>query len=211
MFQAVNADHQVLCSSREWMDHLRDDVLPPLLTGVDLGEDMLELGPGAGAATEVLCHQVRRLTALELDAAAAHGLGERFAGTNVTVMRSDCARTGLPDGSFDSVGCFTMLHHVPTDREQAATLAEAFRVLRPGGVLIGSDSVASNNLHHFHADDTYNPVEPAWLVIQLLTLGFRPIAIKVDDEMTFTAHKPRNSMPEVETWPRQAPSRTASR
>lgn len=198
MFQAVNADHQVLCSSREWMDHLRDEVLSPLLTGVELGEHMLELGPGAGAATEVLRRQVRRLTALELDAATARALEERFAGTNVTAVRGDCARTGLPGGSFDSVGCFTMLHHVPTDREQHATLAEAFRVLRPGGVLIGSDSVASNDLHHFHADDIYNPVEPAWLVIQLLTLGFRPIAIRVGDEMTFTAHKPRNSTPEVE-------------
>lgn len=198
MFQAVNADHQVLCSSREWMDHLRDEVLSPLLTGVELGEHMLELGPGAGAATEVLRRQVPRLTALELDAAAARALEERFAGTNVTAMRGDCARTGLPGGSFDSVGCFTMLHHVATDREQHATLAEAFRVLRPGGVLIGSDSVASNDLHHFHADDIYNPVEPAWLVIQLLTLGFRPIGIRVGDEMTFTAHKPRNSTPEVE-------------
>lgn len=180
------------------MDHLRDDLLPPLLTGVELGVEMLELGPGAGAATEVLRRQVRRLTALEVDAATARALGERFAATNVIVKRGDCARTGLPDESFDSVGCFTMLHHLPTDRDQHATLAEAFRVLRPGGVLIGSDSLASNDLHHFHADDTYNPVEPAWLLVQLLTLGFRPIAIGVGDEMTFTAHKPLNSTPEVE-------------
>jgi hypothetical protein len=90
-----------------------------------------------------------------------------------------------------------MLHHLSTDSQQHATLAEAFRMLRPGGVLIGSDSLASNDLHHFHADDTYNPVEPAWLVTQLLTLGFRPIAVRVGDDLTFTAHKPRDPIQEL--------------
>ena len=67
------------------------------------------------------------------------------------------------DASFDSVATFTMLHHVPTAAAQDRILAEALRVLRPGGVLFGSDSLASNDLHEFHAGDTYNPVEPAAL------------------------------------------------
>ena len=196
MLPTVNADHQRLCSSPEWAEYLREQILSTLLAGVELGDDMLELGPGPGGATEVLRHRVRRLTALEVEPAAAGALAERFAGNNVTVLRGDCARTGLPDESFDSIGTFTMLHHLSTDRHQYATLAEAFRMLRPGGVLIGSDSLASNDLHHFHADDTYNPVEPAWLVTQLLTLGFRPIAVRVGDEISFTAHKPRDPMQE---------------
>ena len=192
----MNDDHQRLCSSPEWAEHLRAEVLPRLLTGVDLGEDMLELGPGPGGATELLRQRVRRLTALEVDAALALALSDRFAGGNVSVVQGDCANTGMPDESFDSIGTFTMLHHVPTDMQQHAALGEAFRMLRPGGVLIGSDSVASNDLHHFHADDTYNPVEPAWLVIQLLTLGFHPITVTVGDEITFIAHKPRDPIPE---------------
>ncbi len=194
MFERVNDDHQRLCSSIEWAEHLQVEVLPQLLARVDLGEDMLELGPGPGGATDLLRQQVRHLTALEFDAMAALALQARFVGGNVTVVQGDCANTGMPDESFDSIGSFTMLHHIPTDRGQCETLAEAFRMLRPGGVLIGSDSVASNDLHHFHADDTYNPVEPAWLVTQLLTLGFHPIAITVGDEITFTAHKPRDPL-----------------
>jgi SAM-dependent methyltransferase len=196
MLGTMNADHQSLCSSPEWAEYLRGQILPTLLAGVELGDEMLELGPGPGGATELLRHRVRRLTALEVEPAAADALAERFAAGNVTVLRGDCARTGLSDDSFDSIGTFTMLHHLSTDRQQHATLAEAFRMLRPGGVLIGSDSLASNDLHHFHADDTYNPVEPAWLVTQLLTLGFRPIEVRVGDEMTFTAHKPRDPMQE---------------
>ena len=54
-----------------------------------------------------------------------------------------------------------MLHHVPTAALQNKILAEAHRMLKPGGVFIASDSLASNDLHHFHVDDTYNPIEPA--------------------------------------------------
>ncbi len=66
-------------------------------------------------------------------------------------------------------------------------------MLRPGGVLIGSDSLASNGLHHFHAGDTYNPVEPASLLVRLQALGFGKITIAVDDVLTFTAHRPRQA------------------
>jgi SAM-dependent methyltransferase len=82
-----------------------------------------------------------------------------------------------------------MLHHVPTTAGQNQILAEALRVLRPGGYLVGSDSLPSNDLHHFHDGDTYNPVEPAALLIRLQTLGFAAITITVGHGLTFTARK----------------------
>jgi SAM-dependent methyltransferase len=149
------------------------------------------LGPGPGAATDVLRARVRRLTALELDAGAARRLEARLAGANVTVLVGDCSKPDLPNESFDSIGSFTMLHHIPTAELQRSVLVEAFRLVRPGGVFLGSDSIASNDLHLFHADDTYNPVDPSWLLIQLLTIGFRPVSVTVGDVMTFAAYKPR--------------------
>jgi SAM-dependent methyltransferase len=186
----MNAAHEELCGSREWAAHLRDGVFTPLLKDVDLGTRMLELGPGPGAATEFLRSRVGWLTALELDPVAAGALVARFAGENVTVVVGDCAHSGIEDGSFDSIAAFTMLHHVPTSELQRVVLVEAFRILRPGGVFVGSDSIASNDLHHFHADDTYNPVEPSWLLVQLRTIGFRPVSLTVADQLTFRAHKP---------------------
>jgi SAM-dependent methyltransferase len=79
---------------------------------------------------------------------------------------------------------------VPAAAAQDQLLAEALRVLRPGGVLIGSDSLASNDLHAFHVGDTYNPVEPAAFLTRLQTLGFGKITIGVDHVLTFVAHKP---------------------
>jgi SAM-dependent methyltransferase len=186
----MNANHAQLCPSPEWATHIQTDLLPSLTSGVDLGEEMLELGPGPGAATDWLRHQVRRLVALELEPEAAGVLAVRYSGTNVEIEVGDAASMSLGDESFDSVGCFTMLHHIPTLALQDRALSEVFRVLRPGGVLIGSDSLASNELHHFHADDTYNPIEPASLLPRLQAFGFRNITIVVDGMLRFVAYKP---------------------
>jgi len=186
----MNENHARLCQSPEWADYLQTAVLPALASGTDLGDDLLEIGPGPGAATGWLAHRVRRLTAVEVDEDAALRLAARHRGGNVTVLAGDATGLGFPDGSFDSVGTFTMLHHIPARAQQDRVLAEAFRVLRPGGVLIGSDSLASNDLHHFHVDDTYCPVDPAWLLSRLSDLGFGKITVTVDGVLMFAAHKP---------------------
>lgn len=185
----VNENHANLLGTPEWAAHLHNDILPEVTSGVGLGEDMLEIGPGPGAATEWLRHRVRRLVAVELEPSAAASLRERFTATNVSVLVGDATALDFPDGSFDSVGMFTMLHHVPTRALQDALLAEALRVLRPGGTLVGSDSLASDGLHRFHEGDTYNPVEPAALLTRLQTLGFGSITITVGHTLLFRAGK----------------------
>jgi SAM-dependent methyltransferase len=186
----MNENHATLCSSPEWAACMQTELLPDLVSGTDLGQEMLEVGPGPGAATEWLRHRVRRLVALEIDPQAATRLAARYAGTNVEVVVGNGAGMTFAAASFDSVGTFTMLHHVPSTALQDLVLGEAFRVLRPGGVLIGSDSLASNDLHHFHVADTYNPIEPSALLTRLQTLGFLKITIVVDGVLKFTAHKP---------------------
>jgi SAM-dependent methyltransferase len=187
----MNENHAVLCASPEWAEHLETDVLEPLAAAVELGDEMLELGPGPGAATRWLRHRVERLVALELDETAAARLADELAGTNVTVDVGDCASAPYPDTSFDSVGAFTMLHHLPTQALQFATLCEAFRLLRPGGVLLGADSLASQGLHEFHEGDTYNPIDPSRLLVFLQAAGFARVTLTVDEGLLFTAHKPR--------------------
>jgi len=185
----VNENHAALCPSPEWAACIQTEVLPSLASDVDLGEKMLEIGPGPGAATEWLRHRVRHLVTLEIDQLAAAKLAAQYTGTNVTVVVGSAAEMDFADASFDSVGTFTMLHHVAPSAVQDRVLAEAFRVLRPGGVLIGSDSLASNELHHFHVDDTYNPIEPSALLTRLQTLGFAKITIMVDGMLKFVARK----------------------
>lgn len=185
----MNKNHAQLMPSPEWAAHIQDEVLPLATAGVDLGKDLLELGPGPGAATEWLRQRVARLVAIEHEEGAAALLAERYAGTNVEVVSESAASIGFPDSSFDTVATFTMLHHVPTRALQDRILAEAFRVLRPGGAFIGSDSLGSDGLHQFHEGDTYNPVEPSAFLVRLQTVGFTAITLHVSYNLVFTAVK----------------------
>ena len=186
----MNENHAKLCPSPEWAAWLQDEILPALTAGVDLGAEMLEVGPGPGAATGWLRHKVKRLVALERDEEAAAKLAAKYGQQDVEVVTGDATAMSFADASFDSAAMFTMLHHVPSTALQNQLLAEVLRVLRPGGVLIGSDSLPGNDLHHFHAGDDYNPVEPAAFLTRLQTLGFGKITISVDYTLTFVARKP---------------------
>lgn len=169
---------------------MRGEILEPLVSSLDLGQELLELGPGPGAATGWLCHRVGRLVALELDPDQAVRLRLEHEGGNVEVVIGDCTDLSFADDSFDTVATFTMLHHLPSAAMQYATLAEALRVLRPRGLLVGSDSLASSELHAFHVEDTYNPIDPARLLVVLQTLGYEAIMLSVDHDLRFTARKP---------------------
>jgi SAM-dependent methyltransferase len=192
-YRPVNKRHAELLGTAEWAAFLQDEILSVVTHGVDLGDDLLEIGPGPGAATEWLRHRVRRLVAIELEPEAAAALGARFAGTNVEAVTGDATALPCPGESFDTVGMFTMLHHVPTRALQDAILAGALRALRPGGTLIGSDSLPSDRLHQFHEGDTYNPVEPAAFLTRLQTIGFTDITLQVSDRLLFRARKEKAS------------------
>lgn len=132
---------------------------------------------------------MQRLVAVEIDPDVAGRLAARFAGSNVEVICDDASHLDFPDRSFDSVGTFTMLHHLPTLALRNAVLNEAFRVLRPGGFLVGSDSLASTGLHDFHAGDVYNPIEPSSLLPRLQTIGFGEVTVAVAHDLRFVARK----------------------
>lgn len=185
----MNEAHAQLCSSPEWAEYLQTEVLSQLAIGIEFGDRLLEVGPGPGAATEWLRAKVPQMVAVESEENAAAALATRYAGTNVEVVHGDATALPFAPASFDSAASFTMLHHVPTATQQNQLLAEVLRVLRPGGVLVGSDSLPSDELHHFHEGDTYNPIEPGAFLTRLQTLGFADIAIAVSQEMRFVAHK----------------------
>jgi ubiquinone/menaquinone biosynthesis C-methylase UbiE len=186
----MNENHSRLMPSPEWAAFIQEEVLPLATHDVTLGPELLELGPGPGAATDWLRQRVKRLVAVEFEAPAAALLTERFADDPVvTVVEGDASALDFPDASFDTVATCTMLHHVPTRELQDKVLAQAYRVLRPGGVLLGSDSLPSDGLHKFHEGDTYNPIEPAAFLTRLQSTGFTSITLHVAHNLVFTARK----------------------
>jgi SAM-dependent methyltransferase len=186
----VNKAHLEFCSSPEWARLVEDELLPWVLDGCELGDDLLEVGPGPGLTTDVLRHQAARLTALELDRDLAAQLAARLAGSNVTVVAGDVTRMPFPAGRFSAAACLTMLHHIPSPALQDAALAELARVLRPGGLLVGADGLDTPARRELHVDDVFVPVEAATLAARLEAAGFgRPRVDIAGDRVRFAAIK----------------------
>jgi SAM-dependent methyltransferase len=176
----MNENHRQ-CGSDEWRALIRDGILPWALGDLDLGDDVLEVGPGYGATTDVLAESPAKLTAVEIDPDLAVMLTERFAGNGaVVIVRGDATELDFPDGRFSGAASFTMLHHVPTKALQDRLFAEVARVLRPGGAFVAGDSLASDELKAHHEGDTYNPVEPDSLAARLEAAGFTEVGVKTN-------------------------------
>jgi SAM-dependent methyltransferase len=187
---AMNLCHRVCCSSNRYFKAVETQLLPWVLADVDLGDDVLEIGPGYGANIRVLIDKTARYTAVEIDQAMAERLRATY-GDRAQIIHGDGTDTGLPADNFSSVVCFTMLHHIPTAALQDRLFAEAFRVLRPAGVFAGSDSAASIPFRILHFRDTCNPVDPVTLPERLRAAGFDGVHVNAKNgRLRWRAVKP---------------------
>lgn len=187
----MNFIHRRLCRSGRWQRTVETLILPWVLEGIDLGSNVLEVGPGPGLTTDLLRTRVARLTCVEVDRKLADSLSRRLAGQNVTVLREDATAMSLPDAAFDSAVSFTMLHHVPSIALQDRLLAEVARVLRPGGIFAGIDSRYSRGFRMLHLFDTMVVVDPATFPGRLGAAGFTDVQVDLDPRaFRFRARRP---------------------
>lgn len=168
----MNQNHLQFLASPEWARMLESELLPWVEAAGNLGDDVLEIGPGPGLTTDLLRHRVPGLTAVEVDPNLGQALKERLAGTNVDVIVADVTQAGLPDRRFSAAACFSVLHHMTTTEEQDHLFAEIHRVLRSGGIFVGQESLDLEMIRAGHADDTFNPVDPESLGERLSNVGF---------------------------------------
>jgi SAM-dependent methyltransferase len=173
----LNLAHRHLCASAFWTSTVKTRVLPWVLDGVDLGFDVLEVGPGYGAATEWLCSRAGHLTCVEIDPALARRLASRLAAPNLTVLCEDATRMSMGDSTCDGAVSLTMLHHLPSPALQDRLLAEIARVLRPGGVFVGFDALPGVGFRLLHVFDTMVVIDPSTFPRRLATAGFTDIIV----------------------------------
>jgi SAM-dependent methyltransferase len=167
----MNETHLQYLASDQWAETLKTELLPWVEQVGDLGEDVLEIGPGAGRTTDLLRERAKYVTAVEMDERLAGELRERLAGTNVEVVTGDGTDTGLGSDRFSTVTAFSVLHHMLSSKAQDRLFAELSRVLRPGGVFVGTDSRDTEMIRLGHADDTFIPVDPETLPDRLQAAG----------------------------------------
>jgi ubiquinone/menaquinone biosynthesis C-methylase UbiE len=187
----VNRLHGVICSSRWWGRTVERELLPWGLSKLELGDDVLEIGPGFGATTKVLAKRPGELTVLELDEGYCARL-RRELPQRVEIVQGDATAMPFAEGRFSAVVCFTMLHHLPAPEAQDRLLAEAARVLRPGGLFAGTDSLGTGRFFRLlHVGDILVPIAPEGLPARLHAAGLDdPVVSPGGSSFRFRARKP---------------------
>jgi ubiquinone/menaquinone biosynthesis C-methylase UbiE len=104
---------------------------------------VVEVGAGTGSLTHLLraaLPDTTTITAIDPDDRALAIAKRRRAPDSAGIAwhTGRAEHLPLPDGSQDAVVTALVLHHLPQDAKRAA-LAEARRVLRPGGLLLIAD------------------------------------------------------------------------
>ncbi len=102
---------------------------------------VLDAGCGQGRSLKQLAERFRpeRLVGVDADPRMPQWAKPVVEGLpcEVALRVADAGDTGLPDASVDLVFCHQTLHHLVRQEE---ALAEWFRVLKPGGVLLLAES-----------------------------------------------------------------------
>lgn len=140
-------DHQVEILFSGTAGAMRRMILP-VLKRDSMGEGRwLEIGCGSGSATRsvLATFPKARVTALDLSASYLKVAQENLREfDNVDFVQGDGTKLEFKDETFDAVYSVFQLHEMPRE-EREKLVSEAFRVLKPGGVLIFADSLQKND------------------------------------------------------------------
>jgi len=96
------------------------------------GRRVLDLGCGRGRWVKEFARRGAKVTGVDWSEEALAQAGRRVPGA--TFLKMPITKLELPTRSFDVVNCVTVVQHLP-HAAQATVLAEAARVLVPGGML----------------------------------------------------------------------------
>lgn len=135
-------------ATAERWDHLRSELfgqrfdLVALLALLDPELTVADLGCGTGHTSEALAPFVAKIIAVDGSEAMLAAAEERLAPhPHVELRQGDLEDLPLDDGQLDAAILFLALHHLP---EPSRVLAEARRVLKPGGRLLVIDMLPHN-------------------------------------------------------------------
>jgi ubiquinone/menaquinone biosynthesis C-methylase UbiE len=121
-----------------------NDMRRMIPTGATRYPRVLDVGCGYGHSFMELAKRFLPdvIFGLDADPRLIERAGEAAANCKCTVRlhAANAAHMNLPDAEFDLVFCHQTFHHIV---EQEAAMAEFFRVLKPGGVLLFAESTRS--------------------------------------------------------------------
>ena len=173
----MNRLEHFFCSTSLWQRMTHRYLLPWVLSGAKLGDHVLEIGAGYGAATGHLRQLAPRVTSLEYDSRAIHHLKARNNDAAVAPLCGDAASLPFADQSFTSAVAILVLHHLQSRELQERAIAEVYRVLRPGGSFFAAEITDGWLNRAVHYKSTFTPVAPGSLFAKLTTAGFSRVSV----------------------------------
>ncbi len=111
----------------------RHEVVYERLADRCAGRDVLEAGCGEGYGADLIADVARRVIGLDYDESAVAHVRARY--PRVEICHGNLAELRMSDGAIDVVVNFQVIEHL---WDQGQFVAECFRVLRAGGLLLMS-------------------------------------------------------------------------
>ena len=157
----MNTLEHCVCSSSLWRYISQRQLLPWVLSDACLGDHVLEIGAGYGAATVHLRERVPRVTSLEYDHNSTRKLKVHHNGHSGGVLRGDASHLPFASESFSSAIAILVLHHLKSRNLQDL----AFEI---------NDSW----IHHLgHFKSTFTPLSPGSAFARLTLAGFSRVSV----------------------------------
>ena len=172
----MNALENWFCSTSLWRWITCNQLLPFALGRADLGDHLLEIGAGPGAATAELRKRVPRVTSLDYDHAFAARLAQGI-GNGAGVLQGDAAVLPFADRTFSSAVAILVLHHLRSSELQDRAFAEIHRVLQPRGRFFAFEVPDGWFNRVIHTKSTFVPLQPATLPARLNIAGFTDVML----------------------------------
>jgi SAM-dependent methyltransferase len=173
----MNRMEHFFCSTSLWRRMTHRFLLPWVLSEGRLGDHVLEIGAGYGAATGHLLKLAPRVTSLEYDPRLLRKLKANHQCAELTALCGDAATLPFADQSFSSAVAILVLHHLKSRELQDRAFAEVHRVLRPGGSFFAFE-INDGWIHRAaHYRSTFTPVTPGSAFARLTKVGFAKISV----------------------------------
>lgn len=148
-------------SVAEFEESGRRDLEEEVLRGLDLPPDAVavEIGCGIGRLARALAPKVAKLYACDVSPEMIARAREYCAGVpGIELFRVRGDLAGVPSGCADFVFSHIVFQHVPRKAYVCRYLAEAFRVLKPGGIFRGNVDGRSRQWFRRFAADSWSGV-----------------------------------------------------
>jgi ubiquinone/menaquinone biosynthesis C-methylase UbiE len=171
----MNSFENWFCASGFWRYLTERKWLPWALEGTDLGEHVLEVGAGPGAATAELARRARSATSLEYSHDFCVSLRTKV--NAASVVQGDASVLPFASQTFTSAIAVLVLHHLRSTDAQDRAFAEIFRVLKPGGIFVALEIQDGWLTRVAHFRSTFVPVLPDELNSRLRAAGFSNITL----------------------------------